>query len=141
VRARAAGAAALALATVLGGCGGGEGKGSDADQVTAAATTFAHAFGTGDGKKACSLLTPGAQDAFVKRVSSLVGTNDCAQAIVKLQAVAGPNVTGPLQDAKASNPRVNGDHATVALTAAGGTEQVQLEKRDGDWLLTRAPGT
>src|SRR5918911_2686304 len=87
VRARAAGAAALALATVLGGCGGGEGKGSDADQVTAAATTFAHAFGTGDGKKACSLLTPGAQDAFVKRVSSLVGTNDCAQAIVKLQAV------------------------------------------------------
>jgi hypothetical protein len=74
-------------------------------------------------------------------VSTLVGTRDCPEAVEKLQAVAGPNVTGPFQEAKASDPKVTGETATVKLMAGAGVEEVKLEKVDGDWLLTQAPGT
>lgn len=134
--------AALALvAAAVAGCGGGGGGGSDVPQVTRAATDYAHAFGAGDGTKACALLTPGARDAFVKRVSSLVGTTDCVEAVAKLQAVAGANVTGPFQDATVNGVRVNGDRATARVVAAGHSEQVPLERRDGKWLLAHVPGT
>jgi hypothetical protein len=136
----ASSAVAIALVTLAAGCGGGDDT-PDSEQVTKAVADYAHAFGNGDGDKACALLTPGARDAFTSRVSSLVGTRDCAEAMDKLQAVAGPNVTGPFQDATASEPKVEGDTATVTLKAGGASEQVKLEKRDGEWLLTRAPGT
>ena len=138
-RSRAASAAAIA-ALALAGCGDEE-KRSDPEQVVAAATEYAHAFGKGDGEAACARLTDGAQEEFTKRVSSLVGTRDCPEAVEKLQAVAGPNVTGPFQEAKASGPKVDGDSATVTLMAGTGSEEVKLEKSDGEWLLTRAPGT
>src|SRR4051794_7308264 len=134
-------AATVAAALALGGCGGGGGdKPPDGEQVITATTDFAHAFGSGDGAKACSLLTPGARDALVARVSSLVGTQDCAQAVQKLQTLAGPNVTGPFESATAAGANVSGDKATATLTANGHATEVTLEKRDGDWLLSRAPG-
>jgi len=133
-------AVAIVLAILAAGCGGGD-DAPDSEQVTRAVSDYAHAFGSGDGDKACALLTPGARDAFTSRVSSLVGTRDCAGAVDKLQTVAGPNGTGPFQDATASGAKVEGDTATVTLKAGGASEQVKLEKRDGDWLLTRAPGT
>ena len=115
--------------------------GSDPERVIAAVTDYAHAFGAGDGEKACSLLTPAGRAALTARVASLVGTRDCAEAVPKLQALAGPNVTGPFKEAKASNARTAGDHATATLVAGGHSTQVSLEKQDGDWLLTKAPGT
>jgi hypothetical protein len=136
--------AALALAAaalLLGGCGGGGGGQSEAKKVETAVIDWAHAFGAGDGDKACSLLTPGARDAFTKRIATLVGTTDCAEAIKKLPAVAGPNVTGPFQDATVNSVRVSGDRATARLMAGSGNALVTLEKSDGDWLLTRVPGT
>jgi hypothetical protein len=138
---RAAASAALAAA-LLAGCGGGGGgdERPDSEQVVGAATDYARAFGSGDGQKACSLLTPGARDSLVARVSSLVGTRDCGEAVQKLQALAGPNVTGQFRTARASAATVTGDRATATLTAGGHATQVTLEKRDGDWLLTRAPG-
>ena len=130
----------MALAAALiASCGGGS-KGSDSEQVTAAVTGWAHAFGRGDGDKACSLLTPGARDAFVARVSSLVGTRDCAEAVTKLQSVAGPAVTGPFQDAKVTAVQVNGDSGSARLIAGGHAAQVPVEKRGGDWLLSHVPG-
>jgi hypothetical protein len=137
---KAATSALVALA-LLAGCGGGGDKGSEQEQVSKAVTDFAHAFGKGDGGKACSLLTPGARAAFVSRISSLVGTRDCADAIGKLPAVAGANVTGPFQTATADSVKVTGDSATARLTAGGHSAQVSLQKRDGDWLLTAVPGT
>lgn len=130
----------LATAAVASGCGGGD-KGSDQEQVSTAVTDFAHAFGKGDGKKACSLLTTGARNTFVTRISSLVGTRDCAEAIAKLPGLAGPNVTGPFQTATVSKVTVSGDNATAVLTAAGHSAQVTLQRSDGDWLLTHVPGT
>jgi hypothetical protein len=138
---KAASSALVGLALLAAGCGGGGGKGSDQQQVTTAVTEFAHAFGKGDGKRACDLLTPGARDAFVSRIASLVGTRDCAQAIGKLPAVAGPNITTPFQTARTDQVHVSGDSATARLTAGGHSAQVNLQKRDGRWLLTRIPGT
>jgi hypothetical protein len=138
-RSRTASAAAVA-ALALAGCGDDERR-SDPEQVTAVATEYAHAFGKGDGEAACSRLNEAAQEEFTKRVSTLVGTRDCAEAVEKLQAAAGPNVTGPFQEAKASDPQIEGDTATVKLMAGTGTEEVKLEKVDGEWLLTHAPGT
>jgi hypothetical protein len=136
-----ASSALAVLALLVTGCGGGGDKGSDQEQVTAVVTDFAHAFGKGDGAKACKLLTPGARDAFVSRISTLVGTRDCESAIGKLPAVAGANVTGPFQTAKVDGVKVTGGTATARLTAAGHSAEVTLQKRDGDWLLTRVPGT
>jgi hypothetical protein len=138
---RAASAALIGVVLAATGCGGGGAKPPDAKQVGDAVTGYAHAFGGGDGVKACGLLTSDARDAFVKRVSSLVGTTDCAEAMSKLQTFAGPNVTGPFQDATVSAVKVSGDRATANLVAAGHSEQVTLERQNGDWLLTKAPGT
>lgn len=137
---RAASAAAVA-AVALAGCGGGGGdKPPDSEQVITATTDFAHAFGSGDGAKACSLLTPGGRAALVTRVSSLVGTRDCAEAVQKLQTLAGPNVTAPFESATAAGANVSGDRATATLTANGHATQVTLEKHGDAWLLSRAPG-
>jgi hypothetical protein len=139
-RVKRAASSALVAVALLSGCGGSD-KGSDQEQVTQAVTDFAHAFGKGDGEKACDQLTPGARDAFVSRISSLVGTRDCAEAIGKLPAVAGAEVTGPFQTATVDQVKVTGDTATARLTAAGHSAPVRLQKRDGDWLLTAVPGT
>jgi hypothetical protein len=140
VKVNRAASGALVAVLLLAGCGGSD-KGSDQEQVTTAVTDFAHAFGKGDGTKACNLLTPGARDAFASRISTLVGTRDCAEAIGKLPSVAGAEVTGPFQTAKVDQVKVTGDNATARLTAAGHSAPVRLQKRGGDWLLTRVPGT
>lgn len=141
--ARSAAAAALAVAALLAGCGGGDDadKAPDDERVTAAVTDYAHAFGGGDGAKACEQLTPEAREAFVKRVTTLVGTDDCAEAIEKLQSLVGPNVSGPFEEATVNGVKVDGDKATANLVAGGHVEEVTLEKTEGDWLLTKAPGT
>ena len=131
----------LLAVAALSGCGGGGDKGTDQEQVSTAVTDFAHAFGKGDGKTACALLTSGARTTFVTRIASLVGTRDCAEAIAKLPGLAGPNVTGPFQTATVSKVMVSGDNATAVLTAAGHSAQVTLQKSGGDWLLTHVPGT
>jgi predicted NodU family carbamoyl transferase len=133
-------ASLISLALVVAGCGGGN-KGSDEDQVRSAVTGYAHAFGNGDGEKACSKLTKGAQAAFVTRVSALVGTRNCAEAIDKLHAAAGATVTAPFRDAKVTAVTVKGDAATATLTAGSGTRTVPLQKQDGDWKIARVPGT
>jgi hypothetical protein len=138
---RAASAAAI-LVLAIAGCGGDDGESApDDEQVNSAVTDYARAFGGGDGERACELLTPEAREAFVKRVSSVVGTTDCGEAMTKLQSFAGPNVTRPFEDATVENVRVDGDRATADLVADGHTEQVTLESVDGEWLLTKAPGT
>jgi hypothetical protein len=138
---RAASALLAVVALVVPGCGGGGDKPPGEKEAGAAVTSYAHAFGGGDGDKACALLTPDARDAFVKRVASLVGTTDCAEAMAKLQSFAGPNVTGPFEDATVSDVQVDGDKATATLVAGGHSEKVTLELHGDDWLLTKAPGT
>jgi hypothetical protein len=131
---------AAVVALALAGCGGGD-EAPSSGEVDDVVADYAHAFGGGDGERACELLTDEARDAFVKRVSSVVGTTDCAEAMAKLQSFAGPTITGPFEDATVEDVEVDGDRATADLVADGHTEEVTLESVDGDWLLTRAPGT
>jgi hypothetical protein len=126
-------------ALLVAGCGGG--KASEQKRVSTAVTDFAHAFGKGNGDKACARLTPAARNTFVSRIQSIVGTRDCAQAIGKLPAVAGANITGPFQTARVDSVKVNGDSASARIIAAGHTAPVALQKTGGEWLLTRVPGT
>ncbi|MEA2427977.1 MAG: hypothetical protein QOF37_1605 [Thermoleophilaceae bacterium] len=132
--------ALAATALLVAGCGGAN-KASDQKQVSGAVTEFAHAFGKGDGKKACAKLTPAARITFVSRIESIVGTRDCAEAIGKLPALAGANVTGPFQTAKVDSVKVSGDTATARIIAAGHSAPVSLQRSNGEWLLTRVPGT
>jgi hypothetical protein len=137
---RRAASVAAVVALAVTGCGGDDGSpgGGEVDEVVA---DYAQAFGGGDGDRACELLTEEAREAFVKRVSSVVGTTDCAEAMTKLQSFAGPSITGPFEDATVENVQVDGDRATADLVADGHSEEVTLENVDGEWLLTRAPGT
>ena len=137
---RGVSATLAALALVLGGCGG-ESERPEPERVRSTVADYAHAFGNGDGERACALLTSGARDGFAKRVATLVGTRDCAEAVTKLQSVAGPNVTGPFRAASVEGVEVTGDTANAQLKAGAGTTEVTLEKHGGDWLLTRVPGT
>jgi hypothetical protein len=138
-RHRAALAAALA-AVAIGGCGGGDKKVSDPDAVRTAVAGFAKAFGGGNGKVACDLMTADARAAFVKRVRSLIATNDCAKAIATVHDEAGAEVNLAFADAMVSNVKVTGDSATATLTASGHSATANLTKSGGAWKLTGVPG-
>jgi hypothetical protein len=140
---RAAVAAALAaLVVAAGGCGGDDGGDSPPAPEAAGVvvTEFSRALGSGDGEKACGLLTSGARAAFIKRVETLAGTKDCATALTRVHDAAGAEVNEALSTATVSDVRVNGDSATAKLTAAGHATSVSLQKEDGDWKLTGVPG-
>jgi hypothetical protein len=133
-------ALALALAPVgCGGNGGGTAK-PDPQAVRAAVTGFTSAFGSGDGKAGCDLLTSAARAAFVKRVQPLTGTADCAAAIQRVHDAAGAQVTGAYAQAKVGAVKVTGSTATAKLTAGGATTQVKLAKEGGRWKLASVPG-
>jgi hypothetical protein len=139
VGAREAAVGAAAALAVLGGCGGG-GKVPDPDAARSAVSHFAKAFGGGDGKAACDLLTKAAQAAFVKRVQVLAATKDCPAAMAKVHAAAGADVNAALSAATVSNVKVAGATATATLTASGHSTSVNLAKQDGVWELTGVPG-
>jgi hypothetical protein len=121
------------------GCGGGK-QVSDPEAARTALTSFTKAFGTGDGKKACDLLTTAARAAFLKRVQALVPTRDCATAIRKVHDAAGAEVNSALAAATVSSVKVSGNTAIAMLTASGHTTSVALAKQGGSWKLTGFPG-
>jgi hypothetical protein len=127
--------------TLLGGCGGGGKKVPDTQAAGAAVTGFAKAFGSGDGKTACDLLTPAARAAFVKRVQGLATTRDCATGMVKVHDAAGADVNAAFSAATVSNVKVTGDSATATLTASGHSTSVSLARQGGKWRLNGVPGT
>ena len=138
-------AAALAAAVLIsaGGCGGGSGGGQrvpDSDAARAAVLGFAKAFGSGDAKGACDLLTGDARAAFLRRVQVIVRTTDCAVAMTKVHDEAGDNVAQAFTTATAGDVRLHGGAATVTLTASGHSTAVGLAKQGGSWKLTGVPG-
>ena len=139
-RHRAALAAVLA-ALAIGGCGGGDKKASsDPGAVQSRVAEFSKAFGAGNGKQTCELMTPGAQAAFVKRVKSLIPVKDCPEAIAAVHGEASAEVNLAFSDAKVSGVKVTGDSATAVLTASGHSATAKLVKQGGTWKLTGVPG-
>ncbi len=105
---RALAAAALAAAAVaVGGCGGGKPV-PESQAASNAITDFAKAFGGGDGKKACDLLTPAARTTFLKKSHAVAPTTDCAVAMKRIHDLAGSSVTGPFAAATVSGVKVTG---------------------------------
>lgn len=132
-------AALIALALVgaiVAGCGGK----SDSEAARDAVTGFSKAFGKGDGGKACKLMTPAAQTAFVKRVKVLSRSTDCAVSIGRVHDSVGRAVTDAFEKAKVSDVEVKGSSATAKLTAQGHSTTVGLARQKGRWLLTGVPG-
>ena len=128
-------AAALAAA----GCG------STTDDVKSTVNNYLKAFVNGDGKKACSLMTKDTRTQFVVRVRQIVHTTDCAKAIASLRSKAGGQVAAALRDAKITKVQVSGINAVVTLTTktslGASTSTTLLQKEDGNWRITAAPGT
>lgn len=131
---------AVVLAAVLAGCGGGETPKSDSEAAAGAVTSFTRAFAAGDGAKACSLLTPAAATAFVKRAQNATGARDCPTSLKRVHDLAGSSVTGPLATAAVGRVDVKGDTATTTVTASGHSTPVTLSKQDGAWKLNGVPG-
>jgi hypothetical protein len=133
-------AAVLAtLALVMTSCGGG--KPVPASEAAAhVVTDFAKAFGTGDGQKACDLLTPAARSTFLKKSHAVAPTTDCVAAMKRVHDLAGASVTGAFTTATVSGVKVTGATATATLTANGHSAPVYLARQGGDWKLTGVPG-
>jgi 7-keto-8-aminopelargonate synthetase-like enzyme len=137
--------AGVVVALALGGCGSGGGGGSsgtvsDPAAVRTAVAEFSKAFGAGDGKVACTLMTPEAQTALVKRVKSLIPVSTCAEAIAAVHGEAGAQVNIAFADATVSKVKVTGGSATAVLTASGHSAVAKLVKQGGAWKLTGVPG-
>jgi len=139
VRLATAAVAFAAFAIALGGCGGDK-KVPDPEAAGKAVTAFTKAFSTGDGAKACDLLTPAARAAFLKRTHELAPTTECAAAMKKVHDLAGDSVTQPLGSATVSDVKVAGATATARLTASGHATAVYLSKQNGEWKLNGVPG-
>jgi hypothetical protein len=131
---------AMLTALAVGGCGGGGQRVPDTDAARAAVLGFAKAFGSGNAKEACDLLTGDARAAFLKRIQALVPTKDCSVAMAKVHDQAGADVTQAFTTATASNVQVKGAAATVTLTASGHSTTVGLAKQGGRWKLRGVPG-
>ena len=135
--------AALAVAVVaLAGCGGGGGSSSssDKDDVQAVTTNFVKAFGAGDGKTACALMTPEAQAAFVKQVGGPLHAKDCEAAVAAAHGEAAAELNLDFSGASVQSVSVDGDSATAVLSAGKRSLPAKLSNAGGSWKLTGIPG-
>ena len=138
--------AALAIAAVavaLSGCGGGGGSGSSSsssDDVKAVTENFVKAFGAGDGKTACTLMTPEGQAAFVKQVGGPLGVKDCAKAVEAAHGEAGAELNLDFAGASVKSVKVSGDTASAVVSAGKRSLPAKLSNAGGSWKLTGVPG-
>jgi hypothetical protein len=130
------------VAVALSGCGGGGGgsSSSSSDDVRAVTENFVKAFGAGDGKTACTLMTPGGQAAFVKQVGGPLGVRDCAKAVEAAHGEAGAELNLDFSGASVKSVTVNGDAATAVVSAGKRSLAAKLSNAGGSWKLTGVPG-
>jgi hypothetical protein len=132
-------ALAVVAAAALGGCGR-SGSSSSSDDVRAVTENFVKAFGAGDGKTACTLLTPSGQAAFVKKVGGPLGVKDCAGAVAAAHGEAAAELNLDFSGASVKSTSVNGSTATAVVSAGGRSLNASLSNAGGSWKLTGVPG-
>lgn len=125
----------LAVAALIAGCGD-----DDASNAQDTVSTAVSGLAEGDAKQVCDQLTVPAQ----KRLLVLLADNPlgfpdikaatCTEAVTKLHAVLTEAQRQVLVDGEVEEAKVNGDKATVHVTGAGMT--ANLEKIDGKWMIT-----
>lgn len=121
MRAPALAAVLTAVAVAVSGCGG-----SDSNDAKKAANDFYTALRSGNGAKACAMLTP--EEAQTTGGASGSAPNaTCADAIGQIGSALPP--------ASVTSVKVNGSKATVVLSAPSLPITIELEKRNGKWLV------
>jgi len=131
---RAAVLVTLLLAALVAGCGGDSAKAEDT--VTAAVSGLSK----GDAKKVCAQLTVGAEKKLlVVLADNPLGYPDikaatCEEAITKLHSQLDKPTRAVLEDGEVDDAKVTGDKATVHVTGAGMT--VDLQKISDKWMIT-----
>jgi hypothetical protein len=133
---RRAAALFTAATLLLAGCGGGS-----RDSPESTVRDYLNAFVTGDGAKACSLMTAKTRKQFVRGARRVTRTGDCATAVDRIRNRAAPGVLDALKKTKISDVKVTGDRATASLSSAAGSSVTQLQKVGSSWKITGAPGT
>jgi hypothetical protein len=134
-------AALIASVVLLAGCGGGGASSSSGtDDVRAVTENFVKAFGAGDGKTACTLLTPAGQAAFVKKVGGPLGVKDCAGAVAAAHGEAAAELNLDFSGATVKSLKVTGSTASAVVAAGGRSLNASLSNAGGSWKLTAVPG-
>jgi hypothetical protein len=121
----------LAFAALLAGCGGG--SGNDGQSARDVAQAYVDARNQGDAAKICEL--------YSDRLKSELRTSNC-EGFVKEQS------SGVATSYRLVGVRERGDAATatISLTAGGeirtpaGKLHMKLERQNGEWRITSAPG-
>lgn len=131
---RAAVLATLLVAALAAGCGGDS---ANAEETVSAAIS---GLSEGDAGKVCAQLTAGAQkQLLVVLADNPLGYPDikaanCQEAITKLHAALDEPTRAVLQDGEVDEAKVNGNKATVHVTGAGMT--LDLQKISDKWMIT-----
>jgi hypothetical protein len=133
-------AAALIVAVLFAGCGGAGSKASGTDDVRAVTENFVKAFGAGDGKTACTLLTPAGQAAFVKKVGAPLNVKDCAAAVAAAHGEAAAELNLDFSGATVRSVKVSGSTASAVVAAGGRSLNARLSNARGTWKLVGVPG-
>ena len=121
-------AAALAFA----GCGK-----SDEDKVKETVTSYIDALSSGDGAKACGLVS----ESAANQIKTQSKAKDCATAIEAFtKSPQGPAVKKAFDAAKVEKVEVKGKKATATIRVASQTAPLPLEKDGDDWKLSSVGG-
>jgi len=102
---------------------------------------YVDAFVAADGDKACALLTPQVQQAFLEAVRSQVNASTCAEAFSAAAGQASEEQRNAFRNAEISGLQVSGDTASGTLTVQGIAAQFQLQRLDGAWKVANLPGS
>src|SRR4051812_48059006 len=132
------------VAAVVAGCGGGGGAKSDADAIAQTLKDAAAAVADGDGDKACSYLTPDAQQQAQLQVGAgILGNVDCPTMVKRATAFMAPLDKQQIKNLQPQNVEVGGDSASATLATSTGAPpgqgisvQLNLQKVDGDWKIS-----
>ena len=124
----------LTLVTLAAGCGSsGDGKPVPPDaSVRTTVERFYAAYGRGDGRSACALLTASAQTAYAQEAGAIADGIPCAELV--------ESYSSQLVDAtpEVKDIRVNGDTATanVDLGESQIAQRVTLTRSGSSWKIS-----
>ena len=125
--------AILLLAALAAGCGD---SAKPEDTVSAAISGLSK----GDAKRVCSQLTAGAQKKLLVVLADNplgypnIKAATCQEAITKLHASLDKPTRAVLEDGEVDEAKINGNKATVHVTGAGMT--LDLQKISDKWMIT-----
>lgn len=128
--------ALLAAVTALAACGK-----SDSEAAGDVVVAYLDAFATGDGEKACDLLSEETRKVIVPRVGRRIRARDCPAAVAALRARLSLTQADALERAKVGRVRIRGDVADVRFRAGALRGAAQLRKEGDDWRISLLPRT